>query len=245
MKNYDRDDNDIGPRLRKFRKSCTGCATQKEFAEVLRIDQQRLSGYENGTRIPHHVLASFVRMGANPYWLLFGEGSMRGSAAVTENIRDQPVTAIGVGDVDTGERQLAEFYILPLYADEDALRHPRTQRDTEIEGPAVIHRVLCPHPEDTDHVRVHSTGHLMEPTIPAGSTVTVDRSERDPERLVGKVVALALREGRVALRRLQRNSRGGFVGVCDNPAAAEATALVLQDGDAIAGMVQTVHTRLG
>lgn len=233
----------IGQRLREFRRSCVGRSTQKDFADTLHIDQQRLSGYENGTRVPHQVIAAFVRLGANPYWLLFGDGPMRGTAPVDEGVRDLIVRAIDVNGLAPTERQLAEFYILPLYTDEIAAGTARDMRDTEIEGPAIIHRVWCPNPDQTDYVRVHSTGRSMEPTIPAGAIVTIDRSEIDPERLLNRVVALGLREGGVTLKRLQRNGRGGYVGVPDN-SSPEHSIITLGEGDRIVGLVQTVHARL-
>jgi phage repressor protein C with HTH and peptisase S24 domain len=234
----------IAERVKIFRKSCAGCSTQQAFAAALDIDQQRLSGYENGTRVPHHVVANMVRMGANPYWLLFGEGEMRGGPNATENVRDMAIKAISLTSAEVDDRQLAEFYILPLYSDEVAAGVPREVRDTEIEGPAIIHRAWCPHPRETDYVRVHSSGNSMEPTIPAGAIVTIDRAENEPERLVGKAVAISLREGGVTLKRLQRTARGGFVGVPDNP-THENRAIHLDDGDRIIGLVQTVHARIG
>jgi phage repressor protein C with HTH and peptisase S24 domain len=138
---------------------------------------------------------------------------------------------------------MAEFYVLPLYADEVAAGTPREMRDAEIEGPAVIHRAWCPHPSQTDYVRVHATGTSMEPTIPAGSIVTIDRSQTDPSRLTGRVVALGLADGGVTLKRLTRTARGGFLGVPDNP-SEEHRAIHLEEGDRIVGLVRTVHARL-
>ena len=238
------DHESIAKRIRQFRKSIHGCSTQKEFAAALGIDQQRLSGYENRTRVPHHVVAAMIRMGANPYWLLFGEGTMRGTPETGEAVRDRDIKAINLAGASDSDRQLAEFYILPLYADEVAAGLPREVRDTEIEGPAILHRAWCPHPQETDYVRVASTGSSMEPTIPAGAMVTIDRAECDPERLIGKVVAVGLREGGVTLKRLQKDGRGGYVGVPDNK-AADHTVVPIGDGDRLIGIVQTVHARIG
>ncbi|MBN2713082.1 MAG: hypothetical protein JXR97_11725 [Planctomycetes bacterium] len=234
----------IAMRMKHFRKHFGGCETQQAFAQALGIDQQRLSGYENGTRVPHHVISALVRMGANPYWLLFGEGEMRGGPTSGEDVREMAIKAVSVNAASVDDRQLAEFYVLPLYSDEVAAGTPLEVRDTEIEGPAIIHRAWCPHPESTDYVRVSASGTSMEPTIPAGAIVTIDRSENDPEKLIGKVAAIGLREGGVTLKRLQRTERGGYVGVPDNP-TFENRAVALQDGDRIIGMVQTVHARLG
>ncbi len=236
----------IAVRIRRFRRSMAGCDTQKSFAAALGIDQQRLSGYENGTRVPHSVIASMVAMGANPFWLLFGEGEMRMGTPAGEALRSQGVRVVNAGGAPADDRQLAEFYALPLYADESAVATPPDRREAEIEGPAILHRAWCPHPAETDYVRVRTTGHSMEPTLPPGSIVTVDRAQTDPDEhhLVGKVVAIALAGGSVALRRLQRTERGGFVGVPDNPSPTDK-AVHLGAGDRIIGLVQTVHARIG
>lgn len=233
----------LAERIREFRRHCPGIETQQDFARALCIDQQRLSGYENGTRVPSHVIARLVRLGANPYWLLFNEGAMRGSGR-DESLRDMEVRAVNPHDKTFADDAFAEFYILPLYADEVAAGQPLEMRDTEIEGPAIIHRSWCPHPRETDYVRVSRTGTSMEPTIPAGSIVTIDRSENDPARLVGRVVAIARHEGGVTLKRLQRTERGGYVGMPDNPSPGNPV-VYLEDGDRVIGAVQTVHARLG
>lgn len=234
----------LAERLRIFRKSCRAIKTQQAFAEALQIDQQRLSGYENGTRVPHHVIANLVRMGANPYWLLFNEGEMRGGPTSTEDVRTMEVKAINAGLASVDDLQMSEFYVLPLYADEVAAGTPRDMRDTEIEGPAIIHRSWCPHPEETDYVRVSSTGTSMEPTIPAGSIVTIDRFETDPEKLLGKVVAIGVSGGGVTLKRLQKSERGDYIGIPDNPTPNNQPIALTEEGDRIIGLVVTVHARL-
>ncbi len=232
----------ISERIRTFRASCAGLQTQQAFAEALGIDQQRLSGYEHGTRVPSHVIAALVTLGANPYWLLFGEGPMRRNS-VDEEIRGSELRAVNPTGKEFPADAMADFYVLPLYSDEVAAGVPLEMRDTEIEGPAIIHRSWCPHPENTDYVRVSSTGTSMEPTIPAGAIVTIDRSQRQAELLLGKVVGIAKREGGVTLKRLQRSERGGFVGVPDNM-NNENLPIPLEEGDRIVGLVQTVHSRL-
>jgi len=238
------DPDSIAKRIRQFRKSAQGCSTQKVFAIELGIDQQRLSGYENRTSVPHHVVAAMIRMGANPYWLIFGEGTMRGTPEIEEGAREREIKAINLTGASVSDDQLAEFRVFPLYADEAAAEQPCDTRTTEIEGPAIIHRSWCPHPQETDYVRVASTGTSMEPTIPAGAIVTIDRTECDPERLVGKIVAVGLREGGVTLKRLQKDGRGGFVGVPENK-NANHTVVPIRNGDRVIGVVQTVQARIG
>lgn len=235
----------LAERLRKFRKSCHGVTTQQAFAAALGIDQQRLSGYENGTRLPHQVLANLVRMGANPYWLLFEEGEMRDGPTSTEDVREMSIKVINAGMASVDDLQMSEFYVLPLYSDEVAAGSPRDMRDTEIEGPAIIHCAWCPNPEETDYVRVASTGDSMEPTIPAGAIVTIDRTQNEPAELIGKIVAIGMHEGGVTLKRLRQDERGNFIGVPDNPTLRNQPVCLTEEGDRIIGQVQTVHARIG
>ena len=232
----------IGNRIRQFRLAMAGISTQSAFSNALSVDQQRLSGYENGTKIPHNVIATIVRLGANPYWLLFGEGQMRSNATEGERWRDLKVQAVDVSGrvgLDKGEAVLPEFYILPLYANESAIGTPPDSRDTEVECPAIIHRSWCQRPADTDCVRV--TGRSMEPTIPAGAMITIDRSINEPEKIEGKIAVIGLREGGVTIIRLRRTERGCYVGLPDNPAFAPIS---IDAGDRIIGQVQTVFMRL-
>ena len=236
----------IGGRIRQFRQSMPGIATQSSFSHALNVDQQRLSGYENGTKVPHNVIATIVRLGANPYWLLFGEGQMRTNSQEGEQWRGRQIRAIDVSgraNIEDGDAILSEFYVLPLYANETVAGIALENRNTEVEGPAIIHRAWCQHPEFTDYVRVVSTEHSMEPVIPAGSMVTIDLSITEPHKLDGKIVAIRILEGDVVIRRLRHTERGQFIGVPDNPSLAYQL-ITINEGDVIIGQVQTVHARL-
>lgn len=235
---------DLGERLRLFRAHYRGGVTQRAFAEELGFDQQRLSCYEMGTRVPHHVVARLVEIGVNPEWLLLGEGPMVRRGPEEEEIRSLELRLADERAAGVDGAKLGEFYVLPLYADEAAAGEPLEMRDAEIEGPAVIHRNWCPHPEATDYVRVHRCGTSMEPTIPAGAIVTIDRSSAVPEELLGKIVAIGLRDGGVTIKRLRRTERGGYLGVPDNT-SPEHRAIYLDEGDRVIGQVTTVHAWLG
>jgi phage repressor protein C with HTH and peptisase S24 domain len=246
----------MASRMRTFREHYKGGVTQSAFSKALGIDQQRLSTYEVGTRVPHTVIAGLMELGANPEWLLLGVGPMFREAERAEAIRrldlrvaeSAPAYAGKPGDDDDAaggvEKALSDFYVLPLYADEAAAGEPLEMRDTEIEGPAIIHRNWCPHPDQTDYVRIAATGASMEPTIPAGAIVTIDRSAADPERLLGRIVGIGLRDDGVTIKRLRRTERGGYVGVPDNP-DPEFRTIHLEEGDRIIGQVNTVHAWVG
>ncbi|MBN1256761.1 MAG: helix-turn-helix transcriptional regulator [Planctomycetes bacterium] len=240
----------IARRLKEFRQRYHGGMTQRAFAEELGIDQQRLSSYEMNTRVPHNVIATMLTLGCNIDWLLLGKGPMfRESKRATEIrtaelvVEGTPVYGRETAQLPVTKRQLSDFYVLPLYADEAAAGEPLEMRDTEIEGPAIIHRNWCPNPDDTDYVRISATGKSMEPTIPASAIVTIDRAQTDPEKLVGKIVAIGLYDKGVTIKRLQKTQRGGYIGVPDNPSPEHRT-IFLQNGDRIIGQVTTVHAWL-
>ena len=234
----------IGARIRTFRRSFAEIATQKSFSEALRIDQQRLSGYENGTRVPHTVLAALVRMGACPQWLLFGEGPMRCDAVESgERLRRPMLDSTDLAEPsDPRANPAAAFVLLPLYADESALSADPAKRRIEVEGSVALNRIWCPNPAGTDMIRIRLTGRAMEPGIPPGAVVSVDRHQSDPSGLSGRVVAVETASTGVVLRRVARDCRGGWVGVADQPEGCEVIPL---DGEArIAGVVITAHKRL-
>lgn len=230
----------IAYRLKLFRENYRGGLTQSAFAELIHMDQQRLSGYEKGARIPHHVIAELIGLGMRVEWLLFGKGTMLREKDEAAAIRMMDVRVAGAQVEWCGNNVSDQFYVLPLYCDEAAAGEPLDMRDTEIEGPAILHRDWCPHPAMTDYVRVSSSGTSMEPTIPAGSIVTIDRSQTEPDKLVGCIVAIGLREGGVTIKRLRRSERDGYVGEPDNQ-SGEHRPIPLEEGDRIIGRVQTVH----
>ena len=75
-KSQKNESSSVAQRLRTFRECFRGGMTQSEFADLLKIDQQRLSGYEARTKSPHHVIAELINLGVRVEWLLFGTGTM-------------------------------------------------------------------------------------------------------------------------------------------------------------------------
>jgi SOS-response transcriptional repressor LexA len=238
------DTTDLAHRIKIFRNNYKGGVTQNAFARILEIDQQRLSCYEMGTKVPHNVISKLVEIGANPFWLLLGEGGIFSEPSKENTIRDISLIIPEENNAtEFNSNSLEDFYVLPLYSDEAAAGEPLQMRDTEIEGPAVIHRSWCPNPHMTDYVRISASGTSMEPTIPAGSIVTIDRSQSAAEELIGKIVAIAIKDGGVTIKRLRKTSRDGYVGEPDNPTCENRT-IYIEEGDRIIGRVTTVHAWL-
>ena len=80
-----------------------------------------------------------------------------------------------------------DFYAVPLLADPIKAGNPSAIEENDIEGLALIHRNWCGSPETT--YALHVNGDSMDPTIPEGAIVTVDVSQKDAERLRGRVAA--------------------------------------------------------
>jgi len=138
--------------------------------------------------------------------------------------------------------EVAGLVAIRVLHDPAAAGPGRTITDADVEGWGVIHRNWCPHPEQTDYVRVK--GDSMEPTLPDGALVTIDRAERDADKLVGHVVAIWRGEpGEVTIKRLLKSRETGrYVASPDNRSAEHVPFEVdLEDEDRIIGHIRSVH----
>lgn len=241
-----------GTRLRRARDargwSVTRLAHQADVAE------RSIRQYESGRADPGSTtlaaLASALRVRAE--WIVLGAGPMEldsrdtwrhATVAVAARSRDAEMQDTDAAAVRELDERPEEFYVLPLLRGVAACGPGHVVGDDDIEGPAIIHKNWCPHPEQTDYIRCQ--GLSMEPAIPDGAMVTIDRAESDPDRLVGYVVAVWLAEQEaVTIKRLARNSRGGFVAMPDNP-TADVLSVELGPNDRVIGRVRTVHAELG
>lgn len=143
-----------------------------------------------------------------------------------------------IGSVpDEGTSELAA---VPILRDPTAAGPGRVIQDKDIEGIGIIYTGWCPHPEQTDYVRVK--GDSMLPTIPDGSLVTIDKAEATPEKLIGHVVAIWLAESEeVTIKRLQYDkNRRVYKGIPDN-ITEDNLPFDLTSRDKIIGSVRSVH----
>ena len=243
-----------GARLREARQARG--LTVTGLAHLADVAERSIRQYENGRADPGSTtlaaLADVLRVRLE--WIITGDGTMERDgrdawrdATVRLTPRGGSERASEGVDLDAEaarrfEEAPNEFYVLPLLRGLAACGPGYMVRDDDIEGPAIIHRSWCPHPSQTDYVRCR--GDSMEPSIPDGAIVTIDRSERDPAALEGCVVAvwIADREA-VTIKRLFRNSRGGYVAMPDN-LTADSLPIELAPGDRVIGRVRTVHAEL-
>jgi phage repressor protein C with HTH and peptisase S24 domain len=240
------DANAINQRFHNLREKVEGPRGKLRFARKIGESHSNVSRYEAGRTIPAHVLSRVIKAyGVSPLWLLNGRGPMF-PPTEADHIRELglaiPRAEEGVARIaPKAAADLSEFYVLPLLRDPTAAGPGRRITDHDVEGPAVIHRAWCPHPSRTDYVRVK--GDSMEPAIPDGSIVTIDKSYSSPDALVGGVAAIYIAATEeVTLRRLQRDDVNPrrYVGVPDHP-TRENRPHVLEEGDRIIGRVVSVH----
>lgn len=244
-----------GVRLREAR-SARGFSVTR-LAHLADVAERSIRQYEKGEADPGSTtlaaLTSALRVRME--WIVTGEGTMEPDGRDAWREATVHLTPRGGADhVSEGvdldaeaarrfEEAPEDFYVLPLLRGLAACGPGYVVRDDDIEGPAIIHRSWCPHPSRTDYVRCE--GNSMEPSIPDGAIITIDRSERDPAALEGHVVALwiADREA-VTIKRLFRKREGGHVAMPDN-LTADSLPIELAPGDRIIGRVRTVHAELG
>lgn len=239
------DENAINRRFREVREETEGPRGKLRFAKKIGESHSNVSRYERGRTLPAHVIARVVKAyGVSAPWLLTGKGRMFAPTRA-DDIREIELCVSsgtsGGATVAPTEQELSEFLVLPLLRDPTAAGPGRRITDHDVEGPAIIHRAWCPHPNRTDYVRVK--GNSMEPVIPDGSIVTIDKSYSSPEALVGMVVAVYLAATEeVTIRRLQKDAvrPKRYIGVPDNM-TPHNRPVILEEDDRIIGKVVSVH----
>jgi hypothetical protein len=192
----------LSRRLREIRQELFGDHGGPELARRLNLPARTWYNYETGVTVPAEVLLTFIdQTGANPVWLLSGEGPRyrRGLADLSvaelspvelirrglEKLEQGPSDIVIVAPENLPGEFKSDFVavsLVPL----DAL--PREEIDpTEVEGYIMAYRQWLPNPAATVGVRL--TDDAMYPILPSGSVVAIDRSKRDIQSLQGRMVA--------------------------------------------------------
>lgn len=99
----------------------------------------------------------------------------------------------------------SEVVTVPLLKNAVAAGEPRDVLELETDESLVFSRKLCPHPESTRCIKV--VGESMSPVLRPGYIVAIDTKEREPKRLVGKMVAAGSPDGGVTLKWLRKVGR--------------------------------------
>ncbi len=171
-------------------------------AHRLNLPARTWYNYETGVTVPAEVLLGFIEQtGANPEWLLSGEGSRFRHASDDRWISDlSPVEmirrgleklerasneAIVVAPENLTTAQASEFVAIGIYPI-SMIAHPVLDQ-ARMEGHVMAYRHWLPNPAQTIGTRLVNDS--MNPILPAGSIVAVDRSVTDPVKLHGRIVA--------------------------------------------------------
>ncbi len=210
----------LSRRLREIRQELFGDHGGPELARRLNLPARTWYNYETGVTVPAEVLLGFIdHTGANPLWLLSGEGPKFRSGLEDsvladlspiqlirrglEKLEQEPNDVVFVAPENLPGDMMSDFVAISLVNLSELARRSESP-EPRIEGHILAYRKWLPHPRDTVGVRL--TDEAMAPILPAGSVVAVDRAVTDPDRLQGRMVA-AISEGVPMIRWLDVSGR--------------------------------------
>lgn len=209
----------ISSRLKEVREELFGDHGGPELARRLSIPARTWYNYETGVTVPAEVLLGFIdQTGANPLWLLSGEGPKyrRGLEDLVlaelspaqlirrglEKLEQEPMDIVIAAPENLPAETISDFVavaLVPL----SQLANPQALTE-HVEGHILAYRQWLPHPRETVSVRLDDNS--MGPILPEGSVVAIDRALTDPEQLQGRMVA-ANPEGKPMIRWLDISGR--------------------------------------
>jgi SOS-response transcriptional repressor LexA len=209
----------IAGRLREIRQELFGEHGGPELARRLNLPARTWYNYETGVTVPAEVLLSFIdQTGANPEWLLSGNGPRyhRGLedsilSELTpqqlirrglEKLEQEPQEVVLVMPDNLPQDDLSDFVAIDLVCLAD-LVGPASARP-RADGHVLAYRQWIPHVAETVAVQIDDDS--MHPILPEGSVVAVDRASRNPDHLHGKLVAAAP-GGKAMIRWLEISGR--------------------------------------
>ena len=192
----------LSRRLREIRQELFGEHGGPELARRLSLPARTWYNYETGVTVPAEVLLGFIdQTGANPQWLLSGDGSKYRRAQDEQLLSDlspielirrgleklerEPHDVVIVAPENLPGEAMSEFVAVSLVPMRELLRRPIDPGS--VEGYIMAYRRWLPNPDETVGVRLDDDA--MHPILPAGSIVAVDRSVSNPQLLQGRLVA--------------------------------------------------------
>ncbi len=205
----------VSSRLREIRQEIFGEHGGPELARRLNLPARTWYNYETGVTVPAEVLLSFIdQTSVNPIWLLSGEGPRyrRGIEDMVladlspielirrglEKLEQTPQKPMIVSPEKLPDDAMTDYIALKLVAPANLAKREITS--DMVEGHVLAYRHWLPNPDDTLGVRLPDES--MEPILPQGSIVAVDRSVRDPRKLQGRIVA-AIHDHKAMIRWLE------------------------------------------
>jgi Peptidase S24-like len=209
----------LSRRLRELRQEVFGEHGGPELARRLNLPARTWYNYETGVTVPAEVLLGFIdQTGANPTWLLSGEGARyRHSKDDRLLSKLSPVELIrrGLEELERSSNETvvvapenlpidktSEFVAVGLYPLSE-IGAPNLS-SASLEGHVLAYRQWLPNPYHTIGTRLNDDS--MHPILPEGSIVAIDRSVTDPLKLHSQIVA-AQPEGTPMIRWLDVSGR--------------------------------------
>jgi len=209
----------LSRRLREIRQNLFGEHGGPELARRLDLPARTWYNYETGVTVPAEVLLGVIEQtGANPMWLLSGEGphyTQYGDERLLSELTPVELIRRGlerlerhsheIAPVDSNNQNLetnSDFVALNFYAMAEIAKKPL--ENSRVEGYVMAYRQWLPNMEAT--IGVLLPDQAMQPILPAGSIVAVDRSINEPARLHGRIVA-ACPDGIPMIRWLEISGR--------------------------------------
>lgn len=209
----------LSRRLREIRTELFGEHGGPELARRLNLPARTWYNYETGVTVPAEILLSFVdQTGANPAWLLSGDGPKyrRGheDAIISEltaielirrgleKLEQEPRSAVVVAPENLPGEAQSDFAAVGVVSFRDLAR--RVIEPAQIGSYIMAYREWLPHPTETVATRLEDDA--MHPVLPEGSVVAIDRALTDPRALQGRLVA-ACPDGKPMVRWLDLSGR--------------------------------------
>ena len=209
----------LSRRLREIRQELFGEHGGPELARRLNLPARTWYNYETGVTVPAEILLSFIdTTGANPVWLLSGDGpkyrrahedAMIAELSPIELIRrglerleQMPSSAVLVAPEDLPGEAASEFAAVGVVPLSEIGR--RTVDPTQVVSYVMAYRDWLPHAAETVAARLEDDA--MYPVLPEGSVVAIDKSLDDPRALQGRMVA-ACPDGKPMVRWLEMSGR--------------------------------------
>jgi hypothetical protein len=192
----------LSRRLREIRQELFGEHGGPELARRLNLPARTWYNYETGVTVPAEVLLGFIdQTGANPLWLLSGEGpkySRSHDEQVLSNLspielirrgleklEQEPTDVMIVAPENLPGEAMSDFVAVSLVPLSDLVS--QAIDPSHVEGYIMAYRQWLPNPRETVGVRLQDDA--MHPILPTGSIVAIDRSVTDPLLLQGRLVA--------------------------------------------------------
>ena len=185
---------EISGRLRTVRQGLFGDHGGPDLARKLNLPARTWYNYETGVTVPAEVLLSFIEQtGANPKWLLTGDGPKFrhesgdvpvGELSASDLIRRSLDRLAESEDGHSTDPSLDDFVPIELYA-LDQLRPSGVEGGPSL-GRVMVDRSWIANPDSTVACPVEDDA--MAPILPEGSLVAVDLSARHDVPPSGRIV---------------------------------------------------------